>query len=212
MKGFLSSTRYKYPKSIAKLNLSNQVWSHQRSIFWKKYDTKFLWRNKHFPRPAETDPYVSTKMTMEEKRPFPLWSPSLKSLWPSWTPWNQCSHSHPGQKCWKSATELLKCDRIKKSNHAYFGTFDQHIWNRIKMKIGFTKNCLLGPQILGPLRQTWPLNRDWSPVFNGEKLCFFFFIFHSRQKLSDVTLARDIFPFGQSPLNPRYHSRISTKR
>ena len=33
-KGFLWSTRYKYPKSIAKLNLSYQVWSHKGSTFW----------------------------------------------------------------------------------------------------------------------------------------------------------------------------------
>ena len=87
-----------------------------------------------------------------------------------------------------SRSKMLKiCNRIaqmwphQKSNHAYFGTFDQHIWNRIKMKIGFTKNCLLGPQILGPLRRTWPWNRDWSPVFIGEQI--WFFIFCSRQKI-----------------------------
>ena len=33
LKGFLGSKRYKYPKLIAKLNLSYQVESHERSTF-----------------------------------------------------------------------------------------------------------------------------------------------------------------------------------
>ena len=52
LKGFSGSKRYKYPKSIAKLNLSYQVKSHERSTFRKN-----MTQNSHFPRPAETDPY-----------------------------------------------------------------------------------------------------------------------------------------------------------
>ena len=118
-----------------------------------------------------------------------------------------------------SRSKMLKiCNRIaqmwphQKSNHAYFGTFDQHIWNRIKMKIGFTKIAYLVHKFWG----LWGRHDHWIETDHLSLMVrnyvFFFFIFHSRQKLSDVTLARDIFPFGQSLLNPRYHSRISTKR
>ena len=53
MKGFSWCQRYKYPKSIAKLNPSYQVWSHGGFTLKKRT------LNRHFPRPAETDPYVS---------------------------------------------------------------------------------------------------------------------------------------------------------
>ena len=50
---FLEARRPNGPGSIEKLKVSYQVWSHEASTF-KKNETK----NRHFPRPAETDPYV----------------------------------------------------------------------------------------------------------------------------------------------------------
>ena len=49
----LEARRPNGPGSIEKLKVSYQVWSHEASTF-KKNETK----NRHFPRPAETDPYV----------------------------------------------------------------------------------------------------------------------------------------------------------
>ena len=62
MKGFSWCRRYKYPKSIAKLNLSYQVWSHGGFTFKKKRTL-----NRHFPRPAETDPYMDNKNFKKHK-------------------------------------------------------------------------------------------------------------------------------------------------
>ena len=62
LKGFSGSPRYKYPKSIAKLNLSYQVKSHEGSTFWKN-----MTRNRHFPRPAETDPYEDTQWRKDKQ-------------------------------------------------------------------------------------------------------------------------------------------------
>ena len=50
---FLGFPRPNWPGSIEKSSLSYQVWSHEGSTFWKN-----MTRNGHFPRPAETDPYV----------------------------------------------------------------------------------------------------------------------------------------------------------
>ena len=45
-------TRYNWPESIEKSNLSFTVWPHERSTFWKN-----MTRNGQNSRPAETDPY-----------------------------------------------------------------------------------------------------------------------------------------------------------
>ena len=46
-------TRYNWPESIEKSNLSFTVWPHERSTFWKN-----MTRNGQNSRPAETDPYI----------------------------------------------------------------------------------------------------------------------------------------------------------
>ena len=82
MKVFLGSKGHNWPRSIEKLNISYQVWSHEGSTFWKN-----MTRNGHFSRPAETDPYKGEKPLLRSPRPsWPERSASLSWLQQSWPP------------------------------------------------------------------------------------------------------------------------------
>ena len=57
---FSASTTYEKQLRIEKMRLSHQVWSHGGSTFQKN-----MTLNGHFSRPAETDPYIFTIMTID---------------------------------------------------------------------------------------------------------------------------------------------------
>ena len=58
-------TRYNWPESIEKSNLSFTVWPHARSTFWKN-----MTRNGQNSRPAETDPYVQCTYLHYKRNPL----------------------------------------------------------------------------------------------------------------------------------------------
>ena len=128
LKGFSGSKRYKYPKSIAKLNLSNQVKSHERSTFWKN----MTW-NRHFPRPAETDPHVIRRKVL-------FW---VGLLWPV-------------QKCIAAASEMIsfKWSWSLWPHHSLIAALIESSFVQCSANclFRFTGDKLQGGQVQGPQR------------------------------------------------------------
>ena len=62
---FLAWETYEKQLRIEKTRLSHQVWSHGGSTFKKKRTL-----NGHFPRPAETDPYMDQRQEHDDDPPL----------------------------------------------------------------------------------------------------------------------------------------------